>query len=60
MPTPTMEAKMLREEVELVRSIVKEEIAAALAAIKPAKAKVEIPEPVVGKVEVEVPLKKGK
>lgn len=54
---------MLREDVALVRQIVAEEIAAALAALKPAKvAKVETPKPVEAEVkaEAETPYKKGK
>jgi hypothetical protein len=53
---------MLREDVELVRSIVKEEIALALTALRSAKvAKVEAPKPVeADKAETEAPYKKVK
>ena len=54
---------MLREDVELVRQIVKEEIAKALVALRPiAKvAKPEInPEPAPEPVKAEAPVKKGK
>jgi|GEM_PF-6940486 hypothetical protein len=54
---------MLRDDVELVRKIVKEEIALALAALNPVKvAKVETPKPVEVEVKtgIEVPSKKVK
>jgi hypothetical protein len=54
---------MLREDVELVRTIVKEEIAAALATIKPTAkvaVKVETPEPAVEETKAEASYKKGK
>jgi hypothetical protein len=50
---------MLKEEIEQVRQIVKEEIAAAMETIKPtAKVKIETPEPAVEEVHAEAP-KKG-
>jgi len=51
---------MLREEIELVRQIVKEEIAAAMETIKPTAkvaVKVETPEPAAEKIKAEAPIK---
>jgi hypothetical protein len=56
---------MLREDVEIVKNLIKEEIAVAMAALRQAAkpaVKLETPKPVVVEVETvaEAPSKKGK
>jgi len=54
---------MLREDIALIKQLIAEEIAVALATIKPtAKVaiKVETSEPAVEEVKAEAPTKKGK